>query len=134
MNANVCQIPQVAEADIASLCTSCTRRGNCLREFAARTIGERMDAGTYQVQLLDECEDYQSDGSGKTRHGSLRPAMFEAKVKDLCCGCPEAKGCRKRSDLDGLADVSMRDGTFVHVSVIACKPAGLFQISEPSRK
>src|SRR5688572_28403232 len=71
MNANACQIPQVAEADLASLCTSCTRRGNCLREFAARTIGERMDDGTYQVQLLDECEDYRNDGSGKTQHGSL---------------------------------------------------------------
>lgn len=137
MNANACQVTKVAEADIASLCASCTRRGSCLRELAARGIGERMDDGAHQIQLLDECEDYENDGTGKTRHGSLRPLLFEAEARDLCCGCPSAGNgeCRKRFELDELARVSMKDGAYIHVAVITCKPQtrGLHQISEPRK-
>jgi len=61
--------------------------------------------------------------------------MFEADVRDLCCGCPSAaKGeCNKRADLDDLTRVSMKEGAYVRVAVIACKPA-LLQISDPPRK
>ena len=137
MNANACQIPALAESGIGSLCTTCARRGNCLKEFAAQQIGERMDDGTYQIQLLDECHDYERSGAGGVPHGSLRPQLFQAEVRDLCCGCPSAAdgACRKRGDLDGLARVSMRDGAYVHVAVIVCKPAGgLLRISEPPKR
>jgi hypothetical protein len=137
MDANACQIATVVEADVGPLCASCTRRGGCVRELAAKNLGERMDDGAYQLQLLHECEDYENDGTGKGRQGSLRPQMFEAGIRDLCCGCPSAKdgACRKRTELNELTRVSMKDGTYVHVAVIACKPQskGLHQISEPRK-
>lgn len=135
MHANACQLDKAVEADLASLCASCARKGRCLKELAARNIGERMDDGAYQIQLLDECEDYANDGSGSAAHGNLRPAAFAAGVRDLCCGCPGSSDCRKRHDLDAFARAAIEDGAFVHVSVLTCRPktGGLLQISEPRK-
>lgn len=141
MTRDLCQVPLLEKAGVASLCDGCSRREGCADAFALSLIAEADGRLYLKPHLVAECAQYVADtGAFGGVRTHLGPELFTAGIRDLCEGCPEPErgDCGHRRGLDGLMRTAVARGTWIKPIVVACgkRHQGnlgqkLHQIAEP---